>query len=132
VALVLYAHGLGESVPRGRGSDVDSGLWSVCGPLRAVDVGCSMVLIPLASTLGQFLSFSQSHKVKDKTEKNVIVAFKKMLSEMKDVGKRLPSTILTDNGSEFINSGMKKIYEDNAIRHITTDQGKNSHAKNIQ
>jgi hypothetical protein len=79
-----------------------------------------------------FSKYAWSIPLKDKSEATVIQGFKKMLAKMKENAGVLPSTILSDNGSEFINSGMQKVFKDNNIRHILTNAGKASHAKSVE
>jgi hypothetical protein len=86
----------------------------------------------LMNCIDTFSKYAWSIPLKDKSEATVIQGFKKMLAKMKENAGVLPSTILSDNGSEFINSGMQKVFKDNNIRHILTNAGKASHAKSVE
>jgi hypothetical protein len=86
----------------------------------------------LMNAIDTFSKYGFSVPLKDKSEKTVIAGFRKMLKQMKDVSGKYPSTILSDNGSEFINSGMQKILKDNDIKHILTKAGNASHAKSVE
>ena len=86
----------------------------------------------LMNAIDTFSKYGWSIPLKDKSEKTVIAGFKKMLKQMKDISGIYPSTILSDNGSEFINAGMQKIFKDNDIKHILTKAGNASHAKSVE
>lgn len=86
----------------------------------------------LLNAIDTFSKYGWSIPLKNKNEKTVIAGFKKMLQQMKDASGKHPSTILSDNGSEFINSGMQKIFKDNNIKHILTKAGNASHAKSAE
>lgn len=86
----------------------------------------------LLNAIDTFSKYGWSIPLKDKSEKAVVTAFNKMLKQMKDVSGVYPSTILSDNGSEFLNSGMQKIYKQHDIKHILTKAGNASHAKSAE
>src|SRR5574343_174062 len=58
--------------------------------------------------------------MKDKTEKSVLVAFRKLVNQM----TKPPGSIRSDNGSEFISEGFKKLCEDMAIKQVLSSAGK--------
>jgi transposase InsO family protein len=85
----------------------------------------------LLNIIDSFSKYAVSIPMKDKQEATVVKAFKQALQQMRDVGI-VPATILSDNGSEFINSSMKQVYADNNIKHILTKaKSEASHAKTI-
>lgn len=86
----------------------------------------------LLNAIDTFSKYGWSIPLKSKSEKDVVSAFNKMLKQMKDVSGVYPSTILTDNGSEFLNKGMKNVYDKHDIRHILTKAGNASHAKSAE
>ena len=61
----------------------------------------------LMNAIDTFSKYGWSIPLKNKNEKTVIAGFKKMLQQMKDASGKYPSTILSDNGSEFINSDIQ-------------------------
>lgn len=58
--------------------------------------------------------------MKDKTEKTVVEAMKKLLKEE----IHHVNSIRSDNGSEFISTGFKKLLEDNEIKQVLSKPGK--------
>jgi hypothetical protein len=70
--------------------------------------------------------------LKSKEEAEVTRAFKALLAQIKKQTKMQPKNVLTDNGTEFINKSIKKVYESKGINHLLTKPGEASHAVNIE
>lgn len=58
--------------------------------------------------------------MKDKTEKAVIAAFRRLVQQMTEP----PGSIRSDNGSEFIAEGFKRLLEEMAIKQVLSSAGK--------
>jgi transposase InsO family protein len=58
--------------------------------------------------------------MKDKTEKSVTDAMRKMIKQF----AKMPSVIRSDNGSEFICEGFRKLLADNNIKQVLSSAGK--------
>ena len=73
-----------------------------------------------------------SRPIKDKDEKTVLKVFKNMIEELEDKFNKKPSSLLSDNGSEFINKGFSKYCKSQDIKQIFTKKSKSSHAKLVE
>lgn len=125
--------------PKKRTTDIKKQIQTAPGKLVEMDLlDNSNLASPngykwLLNAVDSFSKYGFSIPMKDKSEATVTSAFHKLLKQMKEVLGKSPSTILTDNGSEFINGSMKKIYEDNGIKHILTKaKSEASHAKTVE
>ena len=124
--------------PKKRTTDIRRQIQGATGKLLELDLlDMSNLASPngykwLLNIIDSFSKYAVSIPMKDKQEATVVKAFKQALQQMRDVGI-VPATILSDNGSEFINSSMKQVYADNNIKHILTKaKSEASHAKTIE
>ena len=70
--------------------------------------------------------------MKSKDEKASLNAFRLLIKDIKKKTNLQPSTILTDNGSEFIAEKMVNEYDKLDIKHLTTKAGQASHANQVE
>lgn len=66
-----------------------------------------------------FSRYAYAQPIKTKTDDDVLKAFKKNLTNVKQITR-----LQTDNGSEFINSKMQNFLKTNNIKHVLTIPGK--------
>jgi len=80
-----------------------------------------------------FSKYVVSIPLKTKDEKTVLDGFKKVISQLEDKFNDIPSSILSDNGSEFINQPFRDYTKSKDIKQIFTKaQSKSSHAKLVE
>jgi hypothetical protein len=70
----------------------------------------------LFTVVDQFSKFGWVRVLKNKTAKVVAEALREIITEA-----GVPSTIKSDNGSEFVSSNWKEVYSEFGIKHLTTD-----------
>lgn len=80
-----------------------------------------------------FSKYVISIPLKSKDDKTVLAGMKKAMKELKDKFKQQPKTILSDNGSEFINMKFRAYTEKEGIKQIFTKaETDTSHAKQVE
>jgi len=88
----------------------------------------------LLTAIDQFSKYGWAIPIANKESKTVLKAFGILKKEMDaKAGQLNVKSILTDNGSEFINAEMEKWFIDNKIKHIYTKaHSQSSHAKMVE
>lgn len=79
-----------------------------------------------------FSKYVISRPLKNKDEKTVLEAFKSMMGELYKKFKNYPDQILSDNGSEFKNSKIKKYCKRIKVKQLFTVAENSSHAKLVE
>lgn len=79
-----------------------------------------------------FSKYVISRPIRDKEEKTVLLEFKNMIDELEDKFNKTPSSVLSDNGSEFINQGFKEYCKSKNITQIFTKKSNGAHAKLVE
>ncbi len=86
----------------------------------------------IMTAIDTFSKYGFGIPMKNKEEKSSLNAFKQLMKDIKRKTGLKPSSILTDNGSEFIAESLVKEYDKLGIKHITTKAGQASHANQIE
>ena len=86
----------------------------------------------IINMIDAFSKYVISRPIKDKEEKTVLKVFKNMIEELEDKFNKKPSSLLSDNGSEFINKGFNEYCKSQDIKQIFTKKSKSSHAKLVE
>lgn len=87
----------------------------------------------LLNIIDVFSKYALSIALKNKNDSTVLDGFKKLMKELKTKFNQYPKTIYSDNGSEFINSNMKKYLIRLRIRQLLTNSNSpGSHAKQVE